>query len=175
MTYLQGEWAGGSLRTSTRPRSEHDLPSGLMNRRVFENKHSTEVGAWLTFMLNARADSKTGPSNQHQSSACSQGQPKLASRSVQPPLPILGDFARVESVFGDILLIRLGFSVIWCSGLLLRGILPILFRSTRRPDSPPAPPRIHPKCCSDIEINSGWPNSPPAEVAQSRGRSNPTP
>ena len=26
--HLQGEWAGGSLRTSTRPRLERDLPSG---------------------------------------------------------------------------------------------------------------------------------------------------
>ena len=59
MTYLQGEWAGGSLRTSSRPRSENDLPSGFMNRRDFENKHLTEVGAWLTFMLHAHANSKT--------------------------------------------------------------------------------------------------------------------
>ena len=32
-------------------------------------------------------------------------------------------------------------------------ILPIRFRPTRRSDSPPAPPRIHLKCCSDPEIH----------------------
>jgi hypothetical protein len=36
-------------------------------------------------------------------------------------------------------------------------ILLIRFRRTRRSDSPPAPPRIHPKCCSDPEIHLGWP------------------
>ena len=36
---------------------------------------------------------------------------------------------------------------------LLEGvILPIRAIPTRRPDSPPAPPRIHPKCCWHLEI-----------------------
>jgi len=50
-----------------------------------------------------------------------------------------------------------------CSLLLLRPTqldfgLPIRFSTTRRSDSPPAPPRIHPKCCSDPEIHLAWPN-----------------
>ena len=45
-------------------------------------------------------------------SRCISGRPNLISRSEHPPLPILGDFARVESVFGVTLLIRLGFRVI---------------------------------------------------------------
>ena len=37
--------AEGSLGTSTRPRSEHDLPLGWMGRRGIGNKHSTEIRA----------------------------------------------------------------------------------------------------------------------------------
>jgi len=63
-----------------------------------------------------------------------------------------GHFAHTtRSVMGLGLLLSLGFM----SGV----ILPIRFRPTRRSDSPPTPPRIHPKCCSDPEIHLGWPNA----------------
>jgi hypothetical protein len=50
-----------------------------MGRRVFENKHSTEIRKRLTFRVNAHTDSQTGsliaPSIQRRSNACSQYPP----------------------------------------------------------------------------------------------------
>jgi len=52
----------------------------------------------------------------------------------------------------------LGLRSCMVKNLCWRVNLPIRFtRPTRRSDSPPAPPRIHPKCCSDPEIQFGWP------------------
>jgi hypothetical protein len=36
--------AEGSLRTSTRLNVEHNIPGGLMGRRVIKSKHLTEMG-----------------------------------------------------------------------------------------------------------------------------------
>jgi len=51
----------------------------------------------------------------------------------------------------------LGLGLLMILGFMSGVILPIRFRPTRRSDSPPAPPRMHPKCCSDPEIHLGWP------------------
>jgi len=52
----------------------------------------------------------------------------------------------------------LGLGLRNSAGFLSGVSLLIRFRPTRRSDSPSAPPRIHPKCCSDPEIHFGWPH-----------------
>jgi len=73
--------------------------------------------------------------------------------------------------FGRFRTSRIGFGVICpydavCSSFrvavefetfMSRVILLIRFTRTRRSDSPPNPPRIHPKSCSDPEMHLSWP------------------
>ena len=57
----------------------------------------------------------------------------------------------------------LGLGSLLRLGLMSGVILPTRFRPICRSDSSPAPPRIHPKCCSDPEVHVGyWPIHGPA-------------
>jgi hypothetical protein len=51
----------------------------------------------------------------------------------------------------------LGLGLLSSLRIMSGAILLIRFRPTRRSDSPPSPPRIHPNCCLGPEIHLGWP------------------